>query len=133
MEGKRIGPISIGLEEKAVIAILGKPSSRKGYEGGTSVLVFPKEGFLVAMTPMREKPSMKATDISTTNSAYKTGKGIHVGSTAAEVTRAYGTPRVSSYEGKTSYAFLDNNNYLVITFELSGDKVSKIMVSYLEM
>jgi|GEM_PF-6585376 len=122
IEKQRIGPISLMMERSAAEKILGRPSSVRDEEGGVLIMKYDKEGFSLALGSFHGK--MQITDITTSNPSYSTLKGIHPGSTVAEMSKAYGKPvRISTYQGVTYH------QYSSITFRISGNRVSAVSIS----
>lgn len=126
-----IGGFKLGMDERKVLGVLGQPKS-KGFpteEGATGDFVSDWEwkGITVGMAAGRRSGPFHVRSISVdTPSTFATSRGIHVGSTLAELSKIY--PR-NTEEGNA-----DPNQYLVGSvyggelFTLEKDKVASIFL-----
>ena len=130
---EQIGKLHLGLAAKAVQQLIpGKPVLGPDQLMGADGLYhqewkYPKAGISLDMTS-EEKGALKTiASISVTGpSTLQTQRLIGIGSTAAEVTKAYGPFR--SAEDSTPERFVAGSNFGGVIFNFEQGKVSQIFI-----
>ncbi|GEM_PF-3157657 len=125
-EGKSLGEISLGMSEKEVLSILGRPSSRKPGEGGVEAFMYPDRKLTVTLASSRDKKEVQW--IYTESPDYKTHKGIKVGSSFEDLIAAYGTPFKTQAADKSTIILYCNADRVVIQFRVKNGRVEEIGV-----
>lgn len=134
LENEALGKIKLGRKAAEVTALLGKPDSKgKDTEwGATGEWVqewrFKSQGLTLNMAS--ESKAGAKTVLSITAAApsnLATARGIHIGSTIAEVTKGYGRvhDKEQSVPGKT---FVAGSVYGGVIFTFTDGKVSQIFI-----
>lgn len=134
LESEALGKLKLEQKAVEVIALIGKPDSKgKDVEwGATGDWVqewkFKSQGITLNMAS-ESKGGAKSTLTITATAPSKlaTARGIHVGSTAAEVMKAYRDveDKESSEKGKT---FIAGSVYGGVIFTFTSGKVSQIFI-----
>jgi hypothetical protein len=133
MKKERIGGLGLGTPAAAALKALGPPSKKgkltKQEADGNYVQTwtFASQGVEVEMASAgRGSPQTIASIALKGASTLKTTRGIGLGSTRAELTRAYGADR--NAEDSSADAFVAGSIYGGVIFRLAGDKVSEIFL-----
>jgi len=88
--GERVGPVALGMSLDEVAKVMGKPR-RTRLERISIVYDYKQSGTCgIVRVTFGLPPGAEATKIEATGSGCATDKGIRVGSSGAEVVRAYG-------------------------------------------
>ncbi|MDR3556822.1 MAG: hypothetical protein P4L55_18875 [Syntrophobacteraceae bacterium] len=131
---ERIGPLRLGMAEKDVKgAVSCRPGKgREILEGATREYVqnwkYPKCGVILKMSSERKGGPKTVADITLTSPCdFKTGKGIHIGSTERQVREAYGRYRdpEASAAGQT---FIAGSIFDGLMFTFRDGKVVEIFL-----
>ncbi|MBK7535317.1 MAG: hypothetical protein IPI49_08050 [Myxococcales bacterium] len=127
LEQEDLGGLRLGMRDREVIAILGKPSSKGKavVEGATGEVVatweWKRAGVRVLFSDVKKRPTVRNLSLGS-GARLKTKRGIGLGSTLAELDAAYGAGRrTSSDESDPSY--LVGTLYDGMVFELADGKV----------
>ena len=134
LENEALGKIKLGQKAADVTALVGQPDS-KGKEAEWDAIGewvqewrFKSQGLVLNMSS-KSKGGAKTvlTIAATAPSKLATARGIHIGSTIAEVTTAYGKvqDKEESEAGKT---FVAGSIYGGVIFNFTDGKVSKIFI-----
>ena len=134
LEGEALGKIKLGQKAADVTALIGKPESM-GKETEWDAIGewvqewrFKSQGLALNMSS-KSKGGAKTvlTITATAPSKLATARGIHIGSTIAEVTTAYGRvqDKEESEAGKT---FVAGSIYGGVIFTFTDGKVSRIFI-----
>jgi len=134
VENEALGKIKLGWKAGDLVALIGKPDS-KGKETEWDAIGqwvqewrFKSQGLTLHMAS-EAKGGAKAVLTITAEAPSKlaTARGIHIGSTIAEVTKAYGNvhDKEGSDPGKT---FVAGSVYGGVVFTFTGGKVSRIFI-----
>jgi hypothetical protein len=130
-DGEAIGPLRAKMTDKELIAALGKPRSKQApvEEGATGEWVSSwtwvgASALVVADT--RNGPR-RARDVSVNApSTYATKRGIHVGSTRADVERLY--PRSPEDQQQDPNVYVVGSVYGGLLFTFAHDRVASISI-----
>jgi len=125
-EGKSLGEVSIGMSEKDVLSVLGRPASRKAGGSGVEALIYPDRKLTVTLASSGEGREVQW--IYTESTDYKTGKGIKVGSSFDEMVAAYGTPYKTQAADKSTLILYCSGDRVVVQFRVRNGKVEEIGV-----
>lgn len=125
-EGKSLGDISLGMTEKEVLDLLGRPSSRKPGEGGAEALLYPDRKLTITLASQGDNKEVQW--IYTESPDYKTHKGIKVGSSFEDLIAAYGTPYKTQAADKSTIILYCNGDRVVIQFRVRNGRVEEIGV-----
>ena len=134
LEKEALGKIKLGRKAAEVAALIGKPDS-KGKDTEWDAIGewvqewrFKSQGLTLNMSS-KSQGGAKTVLMITAGAPSKlaTARGIHIGSTIAEVTKAYGKvqDREQSVSGKT---FVAGSVYGGVIFTFTGGKVSQIFI-----
>jgi hypothetical protein len=130
-----IGPLREGMGTIEVIDLLGAPPEKGEIveEGATGDWVqdwkFPNAGVALFMRSDTERGAQTIAAITVTApSEYATKRGIKVGSTQAEVEKAYGDVEDQDEAGGDSGSFVAGSVYGGIIFSFEAGKVSEIFM-----
>ena len=133
MKKERIGGLGIGTPAAAVVKALGQPSkkSKVVHQEADGAFVqtwtFTTQGVEVGMSAAKRGGAQTVDSITVKGaSPLKTVKGIGVGSTLAQVARAYGAEK--NAEESNAEAFVVGSTYGGVIFKLAGGKVSEIFL-----
>ena len=134
LENEALGKIKLGLKATDVTALIGKPDS-KGKETEWDAIGewvqewrFKSQGLELNMSSASKAGAKTVLTITATApSKLATARGIHIGSTIAEVTKAYGSvqDKEQSVPGKT---FVAGSIYGGVIFTFTEGKVSQIFI-----
>lgn len=134
LEKETLGKLNLGQKAADVIALVGKPDSKgKDVEWeaiGDWVQEWSYKSWGLELNMASASKGGAKTVLSITAaspSKLATSRGIHIGSTIAQVTRAYGNvqDKEQSVPGKT---FVAGSVYGGVIFTFTGGKVSQIFV-----
>lgn len=134
LESEALGKIKLGRKAADLAALVGKPDS-KGKDTEWDAIGewvqewrFKSQGLTLHMTS-KSKGGAKTVLTITASAPSKlaTARGIHIGSTITEVTKAYGKvqDKEGSEPGKT---FVAGSVYGGVVFTFTGGKVSQIFI-----
>ncbi len=134
MDKEALGKIKLGQKAAEVTALIGKPDS-KGKDVEWDAIgewvqewSFKAQGLTLNMAS-KSKAGAKTvlTITAAAPSKLATARGVHIGSTIAEVTKAYGKvqDKEQSVPGKT---FVAGSVYGGVIFTFTGGKVSHIFI-----
>ena len=134
LENESLGKLKLGQKAAEVTTLIGKPESKgKDTEWGATgewvqEWTFKKQGLTLNLAS--EKKGGAKTVLMITAEApcsLATKRGIRIGSTSAEVTKAYGDvqDKEQSEAGKT---FVAGSVYGGVIFSFTGGKVSQIFI-----
>ena len=128
LDTETIGGLKVGDEEKAIVAVLGAPKHRTKTEQEGATMEYVSDwkwpNASISMVSETGKPPWKARLISIgKTSTLETTHHIHLGSTRAEVEKAY--KRSDEDDGKPDQ-FLVGSVYGGLLFELEKDRVVTI-------
>lgn len=133
-EGDSLGSLKLGQSAEAVTKVLGKPAS-KGKEVHWEAIGewvqewhFPKQGLTLAMNS--EKKGGPKTILNVTAEApckLATARGIQIGSTEAEVAKAYRAVQ-NKEESEPGKLFVAGSVYGGVLFHLEAGKVIQIFI-----
>jgi len=133
MKKERIGGLAIGTPAAAVIKALGQPSKKskivhqEADDNYVQTWSFTAQGVEVGMTSGKPGGAQTIDSITVKGaSTLKTARGIGIGSTLAELTKAYGAQK--NAEDSNAEAFVVGSVYGGVIFRLAGDKVSEIFL-----
>jgi hypothetical protein len=134
VSGEPLGKLALGQKAKAVIADLGEPKSK-----GENVLMeatgewiqewkFPTSG-LTLMMGSTQKSGAKTISaiVADTNCKLATARGIKIGSTEAEVKKAY-AKEFQKEESEAGRSFVAGSIYGGVIFDFKKGKVSQIFI-----
>lgn len=134
LKDERLGKIKLGQKAAEVMGSLGKPDS-KGKDAewaATGEWVqewrFKSQGLTLNMASDSKGGAKTVSSITAqAPSRLATARGVHIGSTIAEVAKAYGRvqDREQSEPGKS---FVAGSIYDGVIFSFSGGKVSRIFI-----
>jgi hypothetical protein len=129
--GESLGPLRTGLDERAVVAALGAPRDReppiREEASGEWITAWHWPSATVVMFAHDANGPWSARSLTVTApSTLATKRGIHVGSTRAEVARAY--PRSADDDGHDPNSYLAGSMYDGVLFTFRGDAVTSIAV-----
>jgi hypothetical protein len=134
MQSESLDGLTLGMKAASLVKLLGKPEKTGKEENWEAIgewvqrWSWPKLG-VTAQLSSKEKGGAKTllTVTLTTPSERATRKGIRIGSTEAEVVKAYGALRdkETSEAGKT---FVAGSPYGGLTFQFTKGKVSEIFL-----
>ncbi|HPH64644.1 MAG TPA: hypothetical protein PLF40_02825 [Kofleriaceae bacterium] len=131
LETEAFGTLKPGISSKDVVALLGQPSSKGKAEGegatGDFVAewVWKKAGVTIFFASGTAKGPWVARNVSLAAPAtLKTHKGIGIGSTLADVDKAYAAGHMLPADGEESYTV--GTHYDGMVFEFKDGKVSSI-------
>jgi hypothetical protein len=134
MDSEALGKIKLGRKAADLVALIGKPDS-KGKETEWDAIGewvqewrFKSQGLTLQMASASKGGAKTVLTITAgAPSKLATTRGIHIGSTIAEVTKAYGKvqDKEGSVPGKTLVA---GSVYGGVIFTFSGGKVSQIFI-----
>jgi outer membrane lipoprotein-sorting protein len=124
-----IGPIKFGMTQQEVIDKIGKPDKIDQRGGamdylsrGYSIMVRPKRGVVAIICYSQAAFAVKVKDF-----AGKTKDGIGIGSSAADIKKAYGEPDAAETEEATIR--LNYSKKLGMEFTLFSDKLVQFSIS----
>jgi hypothetical protein len=133
MKKERIGGLGIGTPAAAAIKALGAPSSkgkilRQEADGNyVQLWTYADKGVELGLSSAKRGGPQTIDSITIKgSSALKTARGIGLGSTAAEVARAYGAEK--NVEESTADSFVVGSIYGGVIFRLAKDKVTEIFL-----
>jgi hypothetical protein len=134
LENEALGKLRLGTKAAELTALLGKPDS-KGKETEWDAVGewvqerrFKSQGLELNMSSASKAGAKTVLTITATApSKLATARGIHIGSTIAEVTKAYGNvqDKEESVPGKT---FVAGSIYGGVIFAFTDGKVSRIFI-----
>jgi hypothetical protein len=132
---ERIGELRLGLMEKDVPAsITCKPQkSKEVFQAATGEYVqtwkYPECGIVLEMSAERKGGAKVVTSITLTSPGkLATGRGIHIGSTEAEVIKVYGRYRDPEGSGKKGKQFVAGSIYDGMIFGFRNGGVVRIFL-----
>jgi hypothetical protein len=133
MKKERIGGLGIGTPAAAAIKALGKPSSKGKIElqeadgNYVQTWTYADKGVELGLSSAK-RGGPQTIDWMTIkgSSTLKTAKGIGLGSTVAEVARAYGAEK--NAEESSPESFVVGSMYGGVIFRLAKDKVTEIFL-----
>jgi hypothetical protein len=130
---EKIGELRLYAPAAAVKKLLGEPAKKgKVVEQGADAMFvqrwgYPAQGISIEMAaPSRKGPQKVALIDVKAPCALKTSRGIGVGSTVAELTRAYGAEK--NAEDSTDERFVAGSIYGGVLFGLKDGRVESIFV-----
>jgi hypothetical protein len=131
LENEAFGKLKPGMSSKDVVALLGQPSSKGKVdeEGATGDFVseweWKKAGVKIDFASGTKKGPWVARNLSLAAPAtLKTQKGVGIGSTLADVDKAYAAGHMLPADGEESYTV--GTHYDGMVFEFKGGKVASI-------
>jgi len=134
VDNEALGKIKLGRKAADVAALIGKPDS-KGKDTEWDAIDewvqewrFKSQGLTLNMASKSKGGAKTVLSITAeAPSKLATARGIHIGSTIAEVTKAYGKvhDKEQSVPGKT---FVASSVYGGVVFTFTGGKVSQIFI-----
>jgi hypothetical protein len=131
LEHEAFGKLKPGMSSKDVVALLGQPSSKGKVdeEGATGDFVaeweWKKAGVKIYVAGSSKKGPWVARNVNLVAPAtLKTQKGIGIGSTLADVDKAYAAGHMPAEPGEESYTV--GTHYDGMVFEFENGKVSSI-------
>jgi hypothetical protein len=130
---EKLGDVRLYAPAGVVKKVLGTPA-RKGklvFQGADGAFVqrweYPAQGLVVEMAAASRKGPQKVASIDAKSPcALRTTRGIGIGSTAAEVARAYGAER--NAEESTEERFVAGSIYGGVLFGLKDGRVETIFI-----
>ena len=134
LKGESLGGLKLGLAEKEVVKLLGKPGSQGKLQlqgaDGTYVQLweYPAQGIELTMSAGEKKTGVKkiASFSAGAGSKLATKLGIKVGSPVGDVRKAYGS--FENKEDGSAALFVAGSIYGGILFHIEGGKVSRIFL-----
>jgi ribose 5-phosphate isomerase len=133
MKKERIGGLGIGTPAAALLKALGQPSKKgkvvhQGADGNfVQTWTFATQGVEVGMTSGKRGGAQTIDSITLKGpSTLKTARGIGVGSTLADLARAYGAEK--NAEESNAEAFVVGSIYGGVIFRLAKEKVTEIFL-----
>lgn len=134
LENEALGKIKLGTTAAELTALIGKPESKgKDTEwGATGEWVqewrFKKQGLTLNLASEKEGGAKTVLSITAVSpSKLSTARGIHVGSTAAEVANAYADVQ-DKEQSKPGQSFVAGSIYGGVIFTFTAGKVSEIFI-----
>jgi hypothetical protein len=131
LKQENLGGIGLGATDKEVVAKLGEPA-RKGEtveEGATGLVVqdwaYPDQGLTLTMAADDGGQKVDRMELQAP-SRLKTSREIGIGSSRADVEKAYGAEKDA--EASTAELFVAGSVYGGVLFSFDGDKVSSIFI-----
>ena len=130
LEQEELGGLKPGMTGKAVIAVLGKPSSKSKpeVEGATGDVIatweWKKAAVRAVVADAKKKPIVRNLQLGS-GARLKTKKGVGIGSTLAELDAAYAAVRRPSDDGENR-SYLVGTLYDGMVFELADGKVTSV-------
>ena len=130
VEKQSIGPLRIGMTDKQVVRLLGKPMEKSPpvMMGATGEFMSHWEypGVFLQMAANTEKGPTRVSSIEiTAPSAYRTPEGIGIGSTRAEIVAVYGPYIGHSNDPKF---VLVGSVYFGLAFAVDEDRVTSVFL-----
>jgi hypothetical protein len=130
-DGEAIGPLHVRMTDNELIAVLGKPRSRQkpSEEGATGEWVgaWTWVGASALMVSDTRNGPRTARDVSViAPSTYATKRGIHLGSTRADVERLY--PRSPDDQQQDPDSYVVGSVYGGLLFSFAHDRVTSISI-----
>jgi hypothetical protein len=132
---ERIGELRLGLKEKDIPASIPcKPQKGKEvFQAATGEYVqtwkYPECGIALAMSSERKGGAKAVASITlTSRGKLATGRGIHIGSTEAEVVKVYGRYRDQEGFGEEGKTFVAGSVYDGMIFDFRNGRVVKIFL-----
>jgi hypothetical protein len=115
--------VSIGIPVTEAKKVLGEPTGKDYVQGiGADVLVYESLGLRVFF----DRNTELVTGWSTDSPSFKTSRGVGIGSTKADVLKAYGEPRSHDAEGEQLFYRQPTDMDLRLGFEFFEGKVRRI-------
>lgn len=134
LENEALGKLKLGQKAAEVVTLIGKPDSKgKDTEWGATgewvqEWTFKKQGLTLNLAS--EKKGGAKTVLMITAEApcsLATKRGIRIGSTSAEVTKAYGDVQ-DKEQSEAGKSFVAGSVYGGVIFSFTGGKVSRIFI-----
>jgi hypothetical protein len=131
--GEKVGELRLSASAAAVTKLLGPPAKKGAIvsQGADGSFVqrweYPSQGLSITMAAGSRKGPQKVASIAVKAPCpFKTARKIGIGSTAAEVARAYGAEK--NAEESTEERFVAGSVYGGVLFELEDGRVATIFV-----
>ena len=130
LDSESIGPLKLGMADADVIKVLRAPKRKTPVleEGATGSFVsdWTWDGVALHMAADTKKGPFKVASISVGKPPHATARGIHVGSTLAELAKTY--PRATEEGNDDPNIFLVGSVYGGLLFKLEKDVVTEIFL-----
>lgn len=133
-EGDTLGKLALGQKAEEVVGLLGKPESKgvsthwEAIGEWVQELNYPAQGLEIKVSSEAKGGRQKVLMISATApSTLATGRGIKVGSTEAEVKKAY-KDVLNAEESEAGKSLVAGSVYGGVIFTLKKGKVSEIFI-----
>jgi hypothetical protein len=130
---EQLGALKIGAPSAAVIAALGQPSKKSKLEHRAvdgnygQTWDYASKGLTIEMAGPKRKGDLAVDSIrAVAPCALKTARGIGVGSSAAELKRAYAAER--NAEESSDDRFVAGSIYGGVLFTIAGGRVTEIFI-----
>lgn len=134
LSGERLGKITLGQKAEAVLQLFGKPHSKgkDNFWEATGEWVqewrFPNHGLTLAMASGKKGGAKTVSSItSAAGCTLATARGIKVGSSEANVRKAYGNVEAKT-ESQPGESFVAGSIYGGVIFTFKSGKVTSIFI-----